>query len=352
MAEEIPKGRTGGRGTLAQDLPTERLLKEAQGLLAALGERALESVTHLGENPGTGGLKGSLELVRDKVVDTAKEQVKDQVKGKVKDQVKEKVVGTAKSIIPGLGGGDGDGGGKGGKKLKVTNIVEQMDVGAPLSLTYNLWTEWDNFPSYMKKVEDVRNEDEDEVGTESEWKAQVFWSHRKWRAEVIEQVPDKRIIWKSSADKGHVDGTITFHELAPDLTRILFVLEYWPQGFMERTGNLWRAQGRRVRLEMKHFRRHLMREVLLAPDEVVGWRGVVRDGEIVEDDEREGREREEEEREEEEREKEEPEEGEEREEPGDEYEDEEPEEPEDEEPRDEYEEEYEDEEPARRRARR
>ncbi|OPF80716.1 cyclase [Streptomyces antioxidans] len=340
MAEET-KGRAG---ELARDLPTDRLLKEAQGLLAALGERALASVTHLG-NPGSGVLKGGLDQVKDKVVDTAKDQMKDQVKGKVK----EKVVDTAKSVIPGLGGGgDGDGGGKGGKKLKVTNIVEQMDVGAPLSLTYNLWTEWENFPSYMKKVEDVRYEDEDEIGIESEWKAQVFWSHRKWRAEVIEQVPDKRIIWTSRADKGHVDGTITFHELAPDLTRILFVLEYWPQGFMERTGNLWRAQGRRVRLEMKHFRRHLMREVLLDPDEVVGWRGVVRDGEIVEDDEREGREQEEE-----------PDEGEEsedREESGDEYGDEEPEEPEeyeDEEPRDEYdEEEYEDEEPARRRARR
>lgn len=319
MAEETPKGRAGG---LAQELPTDRLLKEAQNLLMALGEKALESVTHLGKNPGTGGLKGGLEQVKEKVVDTAKEQVKEQVKEKAVDKVK--------SVIPGLGGGDG--GGKGGKKLKVTNIVEQIDVGAPLSLTYNLWTEWENFPSYMKKVEDVRNEGEDdgedEPGTESEWKAQVLWSHRKWQAEVVEQVPDKHIIWTSRADKGHVDGTITFHELAPELTRILFVLEYWPQGFMERTGNLWRAQGRRVRLEMKHFRRHLMREVLLNPDEVVGWRGVVHDGEIVEDDEREGRE---------------------------EYENEEPEEPEefeDEEPRDEDEEEYEDEEPVRRGARR
>ncbi|MBU3866267.1 SRPBCC family protein [Streptomyces sp. 4503] len=335
MAEENPKGRTGGRG----ELPTDRLVKEAQGLLMALGERALESVTHLGANPGMGGalkggLKGGLEQVKDKVVDTAKDQVKD--------QVKEKVVDKAKSFVPGLGGG-GDGGGKGGKKLKVTNIVEQIDVGAPLSLTYNLWTEWENFPSYMKKVEDVQNqgdeesEDEDEPGTESEWKAQVFWSHRKWRAEIVEQVPDKRIIWTSRADKGHVDGTITFHELAPELTRILFVLEYWPQGFMERTGNLWRAQGRRVRLELKHFRRHLMREVLLNPDEVVGWRGVVRDGEIVEGDEREEGEGEE---------------GEGRDEYDEEEEPEEPEEYEDEEPRDEDEEEYEDEEPVRRRARR
>ena len=135
----------------------------------------------------------------------------------------------------------------------------------------------------MKKVEDVQQESD----TEMEWKAQVFWSHRKWRAEIIEQIPEKRIVWKSRAEKGHVNGAITFHELAPELTRIMVVLQYYPQGFFERTGNIWRAQGRRVRLELKHFRRHLMAEVLLNPDEIEGWRGEIRDGEVVEDEDRE-----------------------------------------------------------------
>ena len=62
---------------------------------------------------------------------------------------------------------------------------------------------------------------------------------------------------------------------------MLLVLEYWPKGLFERTGNLWRAQGRRARLEFKHFRRHAMTNVLLRQEEVEGWRGEIRDSEIV-----------------------------------------------------------------------
>jgi hypothetical protein len=96
-------------------------------------------------------------------------------------------------------------------------------------------------------------------------------------------VPNERIVWRSKGDKGHVDGAVTFHELTPDLTRMLINLEYYPQGLFERTGNLWRAQGRRVRLELKFFRRYITSEVLLRQDEVEGWRGEIHDGEVTEE---------------------------------------------------------------------
>ncbi len=113
------------------------------------------------------------------------------------------------------------------------------------------------------------------------WKAKVFWSSRTWESTIVEQVPDEHIVWRSKGPKGHVDGTVSFHEPAPNLTRVLLVLEYHPQGFFERTGNLWRAQGRRVRLELKHFRRYVMTQALTRPDEVEGWRGEIRDSEVV-----------------------------------------------------------------------
>ncbi|BCJ70116.1 polyketide cyclase [Polymorphospora rubra] len=171
-------------------------------------------------------------------------------------------------------------GGRGGKgKIKVTNIVESIDVGVPVRVAYNQWTQYEDFSGFMKKVENVdRNGDE-----KTTWKAQVFWSHRSWDATVVEQVPDERIVWRSTGKKGHVDGAVSFHELAPDLTRILVVLEYHPQGLFEHTGNLWRAQGRRARLELKHFVRHVMTRTVLDPDGVEGWRGEIRDGQVVRD---------------------------------------------------------------------
>ena len=270
MAEGSDERRTGALGTLAEELPTERLVKEAQNLLTAVGEKALTSMTHLGD--------GGPSIPVKPLVKAGLHQLKEQAMDKAKD------------IVPGLGGGEGGKGGDKDKKLKVTNIVEEIDIGAPIDLTYDLWTQFEDFPTFMKKVEDVQQESE----TEMEWKAQVFWSHRKWRAEIVEQVPEKRIIWTSRAEKGHVNGAVTFHELAPELTRVLVVLQYYPQGFFERTGNLWRAQGRRVRLELKHFRRHAMAEVLLNPDEIEGWRGEIRDGEVVEGEQPEAKESEEE----------------------------------------------------------
>ncbi|GLZ13613.1 hypothetical protein Acsp04_38480 [Actinomadura sp. NBRC 104425] len=164
-----------------------------------------------------------------------------------------------------------------GKKVKVTNIVEQIDIGAPRRMVYDQWTRFEDFPSFMKKVISV-NQESDEKLT---WTAQIFWSTRSWESTITQQTPDEKIVWQSKGAKGHVDGSITFHELAPDMTRVLVNLEYHPKGFFEKTANLWRAQGRRTRLELKQFRRHLTNHVLTHPEELHGWRGEIRDGQVV-----------------------------------------------------------------------
>ena len=189
--------------------------------------------------------------------------------GNVGDKVKD----AASSLFGGKGKG------KGGKKIKVTNIVEHIDVGTPIDLTYRQWTQFAEWPKYMKKLEQVEQVSDEKL----RWKAQIFLSHRSWESTITEQVPNERIVWRSKGDKGYIDGAVTFHELAPNLTRVVVVLEYHPQGLFEKTGNLWRAQGRRVRLELKHFQRQLMTDTLLHPDEVEGWEGEIRDGEVVDE---------------------------------------------------------------------
>ncbi|WP_214410933.1 SRPBCC family protein [Sphaerisporangium fuscum] len=205
------------------------------------------------------------------------------------------VKGVAKLAFSGLKHKLGFGKSK-GKKLKLINIEESLDMGAPRRVVYNQWTQFQDFPSFMKKVEKVVQESDEKLN----WQAKIFWSRRQWQSTITEQVPDEKIIWRSQGAKGYVDGAVTFHEVTPDMTRVLMALEYHPKGFMEHVGSMWRAQGRRARLEFKHFRRHVMNELLLHPDEVEGWRGVIHEGEVVKDHETALRE-EEEEREERER---------------------------------------------------
>jgi hypothetical protein len=260
----------------------DRLRDEAGGLFDALAERATTTVrdkitgttgrlTDYVEGGGGPGLMAAVTGA--KSVAEGKSPGRSMLSAGFAG-VKEKVKGL-------FGGGKG-GGGK--QKLKLTNIVESIDVGAPVRLAYDQWTQFEDFPTFTKKVEQARP-DEDDQKLKVNWKAQVFWSHREWEATITDQRPDERIIWTSTGRKGHVDGAVTFHELGPNLTKIVVVLEYHPQGMFERTGNLWRAQGRRTRLELKHFQRHVMAHALLNPDEIEGWRGTIEDGEIVKDHE-------------------------------------------------------------------
>jgi uncharacterized membrane protein len=257
------------------DGPMDRLKDEARGLIGALGDRAVTSVRdkvegaagRLTDYVGDGGGPGLIAAVTG---------AKGMAEGK--GPVRSMLGAGMKALTEKF---RGKGGGK-GKNLKVTNIVESIDVGVPVRLAYNQWTQFADFPSFMKKVESVEQAGEDQ---KLNWKAQVLWSHRTWEATIQEQSPDDKIIWRSKGAKGHVDGAVTFHELAPRLTRILLVLQYHPQGLFEHTGNIWRAQGRRARLELKHYRRHVMAEALLHPDEIEGWRGVIEDGEVVKDHE-------------------------------------------------------------------
>src|SRR4051812_29464505 len=271
--------RNGKRGGLLDQAPTHEFGEEFQHLLSAVADRVLSSA-----NDRVGGitdkLTGMAEGSDSPVVRAVGKAGEKKAKGD--STLKAGLSAAGEGVKAGVGKlfGGGKGGGKGGKKNKTTNIIEQIDVGAPISVVYDQWTQFQEFSNFMKKVENVDQKEDQKL----EFKAQVLWSHRSWQATIVEQVPDERIIWRSSGAKGRVDGAVTFHELAPDLTRVIVVLEYHPQGLFERTGNLWRAQGRRARLELKHFQRHVMAHALLHPDDIEGWRGEIHDSKVTKSD--------------------------------------------------------------------
>jgi uncharacterized membrane protein len=262
--------------------PLDRLKSEAGGLVDALAQRAIDSARGKVEE-ATGRLSEYVEGGAGPGLMAAVTGARDLSEGKspARAALGAGMAGLKEQVSSIFGGGRGKGKGGGKRKLKLTNIVETVDVGVPLRVAYNQWTEFPQFPTFTKKVENVDRTDD----TKLNWKAQIFWSHRTWEATIMEQRPDERIVWRSKGQKGHVDGAVTFHELTPNLTRIVVIMEYHPQGLFERTGNLWRAQGRRARLEIKHFARHVMTNTILHPDEVEGWRGIIEDGKVVKDHE-------------------------------------------------------------------
>jgi uncharacterized membrane protein len=223
---------------------------------------------------------GKLSGVTDSLSDTAEnggfkataagEAVKRAVGGE--NPVKAALGGVGAGIKEKASGMFGKSGGAGGNK-KFVSIIEDIHIGVPVDVAYDQWTQYQEFASFMKGVESVEQTDE----VNSNWRAKVFKSRRSWKATVTEQVPDRKIAWTSEGAKGSTKGVVTFHPLADDLTQVLLVIEYYPQGLFEKTGNIWRAQGRRARLDLKHFRRFVM----MRGEATGSWRGEIRDGEVV-----------------------------------------------------------------------
>ncbi|WP_406308968.1 SRPBCC family protein [Streptomyces sp. NBC_00623] len=286
MAKTEQDNADSGLDRLRQEL-TDYLTAWVGDLAERAGDKLIDvtdQLTDVAENGGSLSKVGTSLLGGDSPLKAA-------LSGTAK-HVKDSVLGKAKEA---LGGGHGR---KSGDK-KVTNIIEVIDVGVPLRTAYDHWTQYEKFSSFTKGVRDVSPTDE----TTSDWKVKVGPSTRGWKATVQEQLPDERIVWTSEGAKGSTRGAVSFHELAPGLTRIVLVVEYYASGLFEKTGNLWRAQGRRLRLDLKHFQRH----VTLTDEEPEGWRGEIRDGEVVrthedalEDEEAEGYDSEEDEEEDEE----------------------------------------------------
>jgi Polyketide cyclase / dehydrase and lipid transport len=265
--------------SLTEALPTDALRDAGQRLLGLLVQRAAEAATDRVSGLSdrlTGVADNGGQGLRTALTGRDRDEDDDGDDGESRPGFLKRGFGALKDKMKNaFGGGGGNSGGK--KKLKVTVISESQDISLPLRTTYDLWTQFADFPTFMKKVESVEQASDEKLN----WKAQVFWSHRTWEATIVEQVPDSHIVWRSKGAKGHVDGGVSFTSMGPNLTHVALILEYYPQGFFERTGNIWRAQGRRARLEFQHFRRHAMSHVLIHQEDVEGWRGEIRDSEVV-----------------------------------------------------------------------
>lgn len=262
---------------------TKRLFEEAERYLSSQAGHLLHSATRKlgqtvermtqGEGGGLGAVvEGGKQLAQGKSPGAA--VGKGLFKG-----AKDKVMGALGGGGGGNGGGGGGGGGGSGSNTKSTTIIEDIDVGVPVRVAYNQWTEFADFAEFTKGVESANKKDD----VSSDWRAKIFLSSRTWTAEITEQIPDERIAWTSTGPKGTNNGAVTFHPLGENLTKVLLVVEYYPTGFFEKTANLWRAQGRRLRLDFKHYRRHVM--MRSRHEEVDGYRGEIRDGEVVVEDE-------------------------------------------------------------------
>src|ERR1051326_456637 len=120
-------------------------------------------------------------------------------------------------------------------------IKKSVEVKAPASKAYNQWTQFEEFPRFMEGVQEVRQLD----ATHLHWVAQIAGRKKEWDAEIVEQVPDNRISWRSTNGAAN-SGMVSFSPKDKDHTVITLQINYEPEGTMEKAADALGVVSRRV----------------------------------------------------------------------------------------------------------
>ncbi len=150
----------------------------------------------------------------------------------------------------------------------MSTIVKSIAVDVPVQTAYNQWTQFEAFPEFMEGVREVRQLDD----THLHWVAEIAGQKREWDAEITEQIPDKRIAWRTVSGKQNA-GSVNFKGLSESSSQILLQLEYPPEGFAENVGEAVGVVERRVEGDLERFKQFIEKRGY----ETGSWRGEVRD---------------------------------------------------------------------------
>jgi uncharacterized membrane protein len=255
-------------------------LSGATGLAAGAGLAAMVPLAKKGVDAVR---SGAIPATPTKLAGKAASRAGDRVGSQLKDTVKSKIDeaggagGIAKEAATGLlPGTDSGGGGKGGMpgvgKGRRMPVQQAIDVAVPVETAYNQWTQFEDWPEFMHRVTRVTQEDDCTVS----FATKIWGKTKEFEAQIETQRPDERIKWRVSQGITH-SGVVTFHELAPRLTRIEVNLDVDPGSLIEKAARGMRHVKRAVRADLHRFKAFIEMQEL----ETGAWRGVIEDGELV-----------------------------------------------------------------------
>jgi len=145
-------------------------------------------------------------------------------------------------------------------------IKQSIIVNIPVTQTYNQWTQFEEFPHFMEGVKKVKQLDDKRL----HWEAEIAGRSEIWDAEIIEQIPDQRIAWRSTNGAKN-SGTIHFFAQGVNQTKVTLEVDYEPEGMIENLGDLLGLVSTRVSGDLARFKEFIETR----HSATGGWRGEI-----------------------------------------------------------------------------
>lgn len=108
------------------------------------------------------------------------------------------------------------------------HVDEQITINRPIEELYRFWRNLENLPRFMQHLESV----ERLTDTLSRWRAKgPAGTTVEWTAEIINEVPDQVIGWRSIEGSDVVSaGSVNFDRVGAGQTQVRVRLQYSPPG--------------------------------------------------------------------------------------------------------------------------
>jgi len=149
----------------------------------------------------------------------------------------------------------------------MSNVLTSIEVNVPVRIAYNQWTQFEDFPQFMDGVKEVQQLDDRHL----HWRAVIRGQEKEWDVEILEQMPDQRIAWKSVGGAVN-EGIVTFQPLSDRKALVHLTIAYEPEGVMETVGDETDAVSLSVKKGLARFK-----EFIESRDRETGaWRGTVK----------------------------------------------------------------------------
>ena len=135
----------------------------------------------------------------------------------------------------------------------MSDVTTSVEVRVPLRTAYNQWTQFESFPQFMSGVVTVRQLDD----RHTHWVTEVAGTRREFDAEIVEQIPDERIAWRSIDGEVRHGGRVTFQPVDAGRTRVTVDLAWEPEGLLEKAGGAIGLDRLQIKADLERFRRFI-----------------------------------------------------------------------------------------------
>ena len=138
----------------------------------------------------------------------------------------------------------------------MSQIIETVDVNVPVSVAYNQWTQFEEFPKFLDEVESIQQV----TDVLTVWKVKVGPVEREFEANITEQHPDERVAWNSTGGEVDHAGVVTFHKLADTQSRVTVQLDWEAKGLLEHLGAAIGVDNHAVKADLKNFKEFIEKQ--------------------------------------------------------------------------------------------